>query len=95
MTRLHVRLTPKAAADRIDGWGEDEYGRPVLKVRVRSAPIEGRANEALIAFLAKTLGVPKSRVRLHAGDTARLKTLDIEGLSEAEVYAATEAASRT
>jgi len=90
-----VRLTPKAAADRIDGWGEDEHGRPVLRIRVRAAPIEGRANEALVGYLAKALGVPKSRVRLYAGDTARLKTLDIEGLSEAEVYAATEAPSRT
>ncbi len=83
--RLLVRLTPKSAAERIDGWDLDEHGRRYLKVRVRAAPIEGRANAALIAFLAKTLKVPKSRLNLVAGDTARLKAIEIEGVSEAEL----------
>ncbi|ESQ88483.1 hypothetical protein ABAC460_15735 [Asticcacaulis sp. AC460] len=48
-------------------------------MRVRAAPIEGRANEALIAFLAKTLGIPKSRLSLVAGDTSRLKQIEIDG----------------
>ncbi|EGF91375.1 hypothetical protein ABI_27900 [Asticcacaulis biprosthecium C19] len=77
--RLAVRLTPRSSADAIDGWGEDEQGRRFLKVRVRAAPIEGRANEALIVFLAKTLGVPKSRLSLVAGDTSRLKQIEIDG----------------
>ncbi len=78
MMRLHVRLTPKAAKDDIDGWGEDEQGRKFLKVRVRAAPIEGRANAALLVFLAEKLGVSKSRLTLVSGDTARLKTIDID-----------------
>ena len=82
--KLHVRLTPKASADGIDGWGADEQGRRFLKVRVRSAPIEGRANAALIALLAKTLGVAKSRVVLSRGETGRLKTLTIDGIDDAE-----------
>ncbi len=82
MTRLFVRLTPKSPAERIDGWDLDEYGRRYLKVRVREAPIEGRANAALIVFLAKKLKVPKSRLTLVAGDTARLKAIEIEGLDE-------------
>ncbi|MEM9965977.1 MAG: DUF167 family protein [Asticcacaulis sp.] len=80
MARLVVRLTPKAAQDRIDGWGVDEQGREFLKVRVRAAPIEGQANAALIAFLSKVLNVPKSRFDLVAGDVSRLKQIDIEGL---------------
>lgn len=80
MSRLFVRLTPKASADRIDGWDEDEHGRRFLKVRVRAAPVEGQANAALIVFLAKALKVPKSRISLIAGDTARLKCLEIEGV---------------
>ncbi len=87
MTRLFVRLTPKAAADRVDGWDVDDKGRKFLKVRVRAAPIEGRANEALIAFLSKALGVPKSRLTLMTGDTARLKQIEIEGLSEIDLSA--------
>ena len=83
MIRLFVRLTPKASVERIDGWDFDAHGRRYLKVRVREAPIEGRANTALIAFLAKSLNVPKSRLTLVAGDTARLKAIEIEGLDEA------------
>ncbi|WP_298333491.1 DUF167 domain-containing protein [Asticcacaulis sp.] len=88
MTRLVVRLTPKAAADRVDGWEADEQGRPFLKVRVTAPPIEGRANEALIAFLAKRLKLPKSRLSLLAGDTSRLKQIEVEGLDEAALKAA-------
>ena len=85
MTRLFVRLTPKSSVERVDGWDLDEHGRRYLKVRVRAAPIEGRANDALIAFLAKTLKVPKSRLSLVAGDTARLKAIEVEGLAEADL----------
>jgi len=83
--RLFVRLTPKSSVERIDGWDQDEKGRRFLKVRVRAAPIEGRANEALIAFLAKSLKLPKSRLSLVAGDTARLKQIEIDGLDEVEL----------
>jgi uncharacterized protein (TIGR00251 family) len=83
--RLFVRLTPKSSVERIDGWDMDDKGRRLLKIRVRAAPIEGRANEALIAFLAKTLKLPKSRFTLVTGDTARLKQIEIEGLEEAEL----------
>ncbi|HTM79816.1 DUF167 family protein [Asticcacaulis sp.] len=81
--RLFVRLTPKSSVERIDGWDMDDKGRRFLKIRVRAAPIEGRANVALIAFLAKTLKLPKSRFTLVTGDTARLKQIEIEGLEEA------------
>ena len=77
---MTVRLTPKAATDTIDGWDTDVKGRPVLKVRVRAAPIDGKANTALIALLAKALDVPRSRIRLTGGETARVKTLEVEGL---------------
>ena len=51
---------------------------------MRAAPIEGQANAALIVFIAKALKVPKSRVSLVAGDTARLKCLEIEGVETFE-----------
>lgn len=75
-----MRLTPKAAQDRIEGWDTDAQGREFLKVRVRAAPIEGQANAALIALLATVLKLPKSRFTLMAGDVSRLKQIDIEGL---------------
>jgi uncharacterized protein YggU (UPF0235/DUF167 family) len=83
--RIFVRLTPKSSVERIDGWDVDDKGRRFLKIRVRAAPIEGRANDALIAFLAKSLKLPKSRFTLVTGDTARLKQIEIEGLDEAEL----------
>jgi len=82
-TRITVRLTPRASSDGIDGWDSDGKGRPVLKVRVRAVPVDGKANAALIALMAKTLDVPRSRVILAGGETARLKTLDIDGLDAA------------
>ncbi len=85
MARLHVRLTPKSTVERVDGWDTDDQGRAFLKVRVRAAPIEGRANVALLAFLSKILDLPKSRLSLVSGDTARLKAIDIEGLSDTEL----------
>lgn len=83
--RLAVRLTPKAAGDGIEGWDADDKGRPVLKVRVRAAPVDGKANAALIALMAKALDVPRSRIELVSGETARLKTLEIGGLDAAQL----------
>ncbi|MFC5345149.1 DUF167 family protein [Brevundimonas staleyi] len=80
--RLPVKLTPGAAADRIDGWDVDADGRPVLKVRVRARPVEGEANAALILLLAKTLGVPKSSVSLARGGLSRLKMVEIDGMDD-------------
>jgi hypothetical protein len=48
-------------------------------VRVAAPPVEGAANAALIAFLAKTLGVPKSSLTIVSGAGARLKLIDIAG----------------
>ena len=83
--RLHVRLTPRADADRIDGWTTDADGRPVLAVRVRAAPIEGEANAALEALIAKTLGVRRSVVAVARGGQSRLKAVEVDGLDAAEV----------
>lgn len=87
LTRLRVRLTPSGGADRIDGKAIDEAGLPYLKARVRAAPEKGEANAALEKLLAKALGVPKSNVQVARGATARVKTVEIEGVSEAELGA--------
>ena len=46
-----------------------------LKLRLAAPPVEGRANEALVEFLAETLGVPKSSIRIVKGGAARQKTV--------------------
>ena len=81
--RLVVRLTPRAGADRIEGWGEDAAGRPVLRARTAAPPTDGRANAALEKLIAKALGLAPSRVRLASGASSRVKTLAIEGADQA------------
>ncbi|OHV67404.1 hypothetical protein LCM4577_25830 [Mesorhizobium sp. LCM 4577] len=76
---LFVRLTPKAALDRIDGIETAADGRSHLKARVRAVPENGAANAALERMMAKALGVPGSAVSVIAGGTARLKTLRVVG----------------
>ena len=73
---LAVRLTPKGGRDSIDGIELLADGRSVLKARVRAAPSEGEANDALCRLLAKAVGVPPRDVALTAGATARIKRLD-------------------
>jgi uncharacterized protein len=51
----------------------------VLKLRVAAVPDKGKANAAVIALLAKALGVPKSALEITAGETSRIKTLVITG----------------
>ncbi|WP_299004210.1 DUF167 domain-containing protein [uncultured Caulobacter sp.] len=82
---LAVRLTPRGGRDAADGWALDADGRPYLKVRVASPPVDGAANAALIAFLAKRLKIPRSGIRLASGDTARVKRLELDGVDQAEL----------
>lgn len=87
MALLRVRLTPSGGADRIDGTARDADGNRHLKARVRAAPEDGKANKALEALIAKALGLPKSNVSVSRGQTARLKTLSIDGADEADIEA--------
>lgn len=80
-----VRLTPRGGRDAIDGWAGDDAGLPYLKARVSVPPVDGEANAALVKLIAKTLKVPNRAVRLVAGDQARLKHLELDGVTEAEV----------
>lgn len=66
----------------------DEAGRPVLKLRVSAAASEGAANAAVVALVAKSLKLPKSAVRIAAGETSRMKRLEIDGATETDARAA-------
>lgn len=76
---LAVRLTPKGGRDAIDGIEAGADGKTVLKVRVRAAPSEGEANDALVRLIAKSLRVPPRAVDLISGQTSRVKRLKIAG----------------
>ena len=85
--RLTVRVTPRGGADRVDTIEVGPDGRPLVRLRVRAAPADGEANAAVVRLLAKTLNLPRSAVSIARGDTARIKTVEIDGLDEAEALA--------
>lgn len=52
-----------------------------VRIRLAAPPVDNAANEALIAFVSETLGLPKRQVRLAAGATSRQKLLEVEGIT--------------
>jgi len=77
-----VRVIPRASKTEIVGQRDG-----ALVVRVAAPPVEGAANEALVEFLAKALGVPKRAVRIVAGERGRVKRVAVEGVSDDDVRA--------
>jgi uncharacterized protein YggU (UPF0235/DUF167 family) len=74
--RFAVRLTPRTAADQVDGVVDG-----VLRVRVGAPAVGGSANVALIRLLAEELDIPRRDIRIVAGATSRQKLLVIDGVS--------------
>jgi uncharacterized protein (TIGR00251 family) len=72
-----VYVVPRAAKNEIVGV-EGE----TLKVRVTAPPVKGKANEALVRLLAKTLGLRKNQVEIVAGHRARHKMVRAAGIDE-------------
>lgn len=77
---LELKTIPNAPRDEITGWLGD-----TLKVKVHAPALEGRANDALLEFLADKLGVHRRDVTLVRGDKSRHKIIRIAGLTLAEV----------
>jgi uncharacterized protein (TIGR00251 family) len=88
MQPLVVRVTPNARKSEILGWGADEKGRPVLMIKLAAPPVDGKANDELLRFLAKTLGCPRSQIHLLRGEGSRQKTLEIPVSAAARLPAA-------
>ncbi len=56
-----------------------------LKIRLAAPPVDGKANEALVKFIAETLGIAKSAVTLKSGQTSRRKVVEIENPTRLDV----------
>jgi uncharacterized protein len=80
---VSVRVHPGARRNAVSGVHDG-----AVKISLTTPPVDGRANEALIAFVAELLGIPRGRVSLVAGMTSRTKVLRVTGKSAAEVRAA-------
>lgn len=86
--RIAIRLQPRARRDEVVGMRGD-----ALVVRVTAPPVDGRANAALCALVAKRARVPKSAVSVVAGASARDKLVEVRGIDEAALRAALSPAS--
>lgn len=75
-----VRVQPRASRDEVVGEMDG-----ALKIRLQAPAVEGRANEALIDFLAELLKLPKSAVRILSGDRSRIKRVEIAGVSKRHI----------
>ncbi|HTK48669.1 MAG TPA: DUF167 family protein [Gemmatimonadaceae bacterium] len=80
--RVAVHVQPRASRSEIVGL----HGT-ALKVRLQAPPVEGAANDALVALLAERLGVARRAVRVVAGAASRAKTVEIDGTTEEAVRA--------
>ncbi|WP_019220738.1 DUF167 domain-containing protein [Bartonella senegalensis] len=79
---LFVYLIPKASVDKIMGIECKDDGRRHLVIRLRAIPENGKANKALIKFLAKQWRIPSSYISLKSGGTSRYKQLYFSGYLE-------------
>ena len=75
---LTLTIAPRSGRDEIVGLAGD-----AIKIRLKAPPIEGRANEALLDFLAKRLALPRSALAITAGATARRKVVHANGITVA------------
>ena len=82
-----IRVTPRAGKTAITGVRDD-----VLLVKVAAAPVDGAANDALIALLADTFDLPKRQVAIASGDKSRTKHVMLVGASTCELDARLAAA---
>jgi uncharacterized protein len=78
--RITVKVHPRAKATRVAGRLENAY-----RLQLAAPPVDGKANEACVAFLAELAGVAKSRVRIVSGATGRMKVVEIEGIAQGEM----------
>ena len=74
---LELKVIPNAPRNEVVGW----LGS-ALKVKIHAPALEGRANDALLDFLAEHLGLPRRSISLVRGDKSRQKIVRIEGLDE-------------
>lgn len=77
---LLVKVVPNASRNEIADWQADGS----LKVRIQTPPQDGKANKALIAFLAKQVGVSKNQIKIVRGETSRQKLIAFERLSSSQ-----------
>lgn len=82
---LNVKAQPRSSKAGIDGLVGD-----AVKVRIKSAPVDGKANKELVETLADAFGLAKSRVSFKSGETSKTKRILLAGISAADAVAVVE-----
>jgi uncharacterized protein (TIGR00251 family) len=80
---VSVRVLPRSSKEGVAGF---EGG--VVRIRLNAPPVEGKANDALVRFLAKAVGVPRDRVTLVTGERGRSKIVRVAGVTREALMAA-------
>ena len=78
---LNVRAQPRSSRSGIDGLLGD-----AVKVRIKCAPVDGKANKELIETLADAFGLPKSAVEFKSGETSKTKRILLRGVTAAQAF---------
>ncbi|MHC1784818.1 MAG: DUF167 domain-containing protein [Anaerolineaceae bacterium] len=78
---LTIKVQPRSSEDEISEVLDDG----TVKIKLTAPPVEGKANEALVHFLSEFLYVKKTAIKIKSGQSARLKIVRIEGLSQESV----------
>ena len=81
-TLIRLRVQPRARVERLDGIRDGQ-----VCLRLTAPPVDGAANAACVAFLAKTFGVNRAQIRLQSGAKSRDKLVHVTGLTPAQVAA--------
>lgn len=79
---LTLHIQPGAKKSEFAGMHGD-----ALKIRLAAPPVDGKANDALVRFVAERLGLPRSAVTLKSGQTSRHKVLEVVGATSAAIAA--------
>ena len=74
---LEFKVVPRASCTEI----ADAEGN-IIRIRIAAPPEKGKANQELLRFLVKLLGIPKANAEILSGETSRRKRVVVEGLSE-------------
>jgi uncharacterized protein (TIGR00251 family) len=80
MARLTVKVHPRAKRSALAGRLGDAW-----KLSLAAPPVDGKANDECVRFIAELAGVPRSRVRIVKGLTSRLKVVEIEGVPQEDL----------
>ena len=80
MARLTVKVHPRAKRSALTGRLGDAW-----KLSLAAPPVDGKANDECVRFIAELAGVPRSRVRIVKGLTSRLKVVEIEGVPQEDL----------